>query len=689
MSEMLSCNLLPDLWQQILQQHWTYLETEESLQKIEERQKLEECLKDFLCLVPHSRKFLLPVTAYVLQKSILQADDSSAYKASIGFESISQYANNLFTKPWRKEYRVIKMYSGFYYHEIQSNLVESEKIFEAMGYKILPNRTLILDGPICPDQVTNVSRDALAAFVECQILKQIFSGLTAMQVSSNWVDIFNFRSVHTGTPEQMINSMVFSMQEKRAHQEKQESYYSVPAPNPCSSCNVSRQYQMVAPPPPVSTYCPATVAPPCSLHPVPMANYGPYQTPGQGVYMPPHAMAHSKSLEHPSEKIRQPRHYSLDQPSYDYGRSPGGGYYDAVGNYDCVDGFVPSCAASFSAYNTAGNRYPLPGGFPLGTLNQPCESMVNGQHLAPPIVINGGTYGHRNSVPQGGCYHKSDHTCYSEYQGCNFCGEKRSKGMIKSENLIDLGDYRDSYQQPPSHDSTSMSNGELSDYYHRIKMAQKMRPRPSEGEVYARNNIRTSKTSSSRHNVEPDEVSSSDVDRHKNHDGVGSFETWDYVFQNLEKQGYTKDLGERDLLMQGLDLGSMKIHDDRRQGSVVPAVAHKVKIAKAEPTTKAIQTESVQRRSTPCARVSANNNNVGETIERQKMHQENTKNRQIQEQQRKTVRNGETSGVASVPQNEWSCRFCTYLNPDSRKICEMCSKSKDFFFSQDKTPTCV
>uniref|UniRef100_A0A1L8D864 RanBP2-type domain-containing protein n=2 Tax=Nyssomyia neivai TaxID=330878 RepID=A0A1L8D864_9DIPT len=650
MSEMLSCTLLPELWQQILQQHWTYLETEESLQKFEERQKLEEYLKDFLCLVPHSRKFLLPVTSYVLQKSLLQPDESSAYKASIGFESISQYANNLFTKPWRKEYRVIKMYSGFYYHEIQSNLVDSEKIFEAMGYKILPNRTLVLDGPICPDQVTNVSRDALAAFVECQILKQIFSGLTALQVPSTWIDIFNFRNVHTGTPEQVINSMVYAAQEKRVQQEKSENFYSVPAP--CNSCNATRQY----PPPPVPTYCPSSVAPPCSLHPVP--NY-PYQA--QGVYMPP--MAHSKSLEHPSEKIRQHRHYSLDQPPYDYGRSA------AYANYDCVDGYVPSCA-QFNAYNTAGNRYPLPGGFPLGTLNQPCETVINGQHMAPSIVINGSTYGHsgghadygHRNAPQGPpCYHQTDH--YTEYQGCNFCGDKRPK---RSENLIDLGDYRDTYQQQPSHDGTSMSNGELSDYYHRVKVAQKVRPRPVDGDAHMRQ---------SRRRHEPEDLNSSSDDRHKNHDGVGSFETWDYVFQNLEKQGYTKDLGDRDLTMQGLDLGSMKLHD--RQA----AAAHKVKVTKAEqPPAKAIQVESVQRRSA--------NNNVGETIERHRMHQENTKNRQ-QEQQRKVPRNGETCGIVSVPQNEWSCRFCTYLNADSRKICEMCSKSKDFFFNQDKTPTCV
>lgn len=43
-------------------------------------------------------------------------------------------------------------------------------MFEAMGYSLLPNHTLVLDGPICPDQVTNVSRDAMTAYVECQVV---------------------------------------------------------------------------------------------------------------------------------------------------------------------------------------------------------------------------------------------------------------------------------------------------------------------------------------------------------------------------------------------------------------------------------------------------------------------------------------------------------------------------------------
>lgn len=53
---------------------------------------------------------------------------------------------------------------------MKANLVDAERMFEAMGYNLLPNHSLVLDGPICPDQVTNVSRDAMTAYVECQVI---------------------------------------------------------------------------------------------------------------------------------------------------------------------------------------------------------------------------------------------------------------------------------------------------------------------------------------------------------------------------------------------------------------------------------------------------------------------------------------------------------------------------------------
>jgi spermatogenesis-associated protein 2 len=100
---------LEGLWKEILDLHWNYLELEESLKKIDERKKLEGRLREYISIVPHDRKFFLPETEHVLRVSITQMRDFSAFKGAIGFESISQYANNLFTKPWRKEYRVIKV----------------------------------------------------------------------------------------------------------------------------------------------------------------------------------------------------------------------------------------------------------------------------------------------------------------------------------------------------------------------------------------------------------------------------------------------------------------------------------------------------------------------------------------------------------------------------------------------------
>lgn len=67
-----------------------------------------------------------------------------------------------------------------------------------MGYRLLSEDVLILDGPICPDQVTNVSRDAMAAYVELQIIKQIHNGLESIGLQCTWLDILRFREKHVG-----------------------------------------------------------------------------------------------------------------------------------------------------------------------------------------------------------------------------------------------------------------------------------------------------------------------------------------------------------------------------------------------------------------------------------------------------------------------------------------------------------
>lgn len=141
---------IPELWEEILKRHWAYLETEENLQKLEERKRLEGkynaillcllmpfsspfhqhkynltnfrlcivskilflgCLKDFLCIVRHDRKFFLLETLNALSKLTdeMRKSDFNINRFISAFEAISQYATNLFTKPWRKEFRILKV----------------------------------------------------------------------------------------------------------------------------------------------------------------------------------------------------------------------------------------------------------------------------------------------------------------------------------------------------------------------------------------------------------------------------------------------------------------------------------------------------------------------------------------------------------------------------------------------------
>lgn len=892
MSDFMPRDLLPDLWEEILQRHWNYLDTEEGMQKLEERKKLEACFKEFLSIVPHDRKFFLPETAHVLKKSIKEMDDFSAYKAMMGFESISQYANNLFTKPWRKEYRYIKMYSGFYAHDIGANLVDADKLFEAMGYKILPDQTLMLDGPICPDQVTNVSRDAMAAYVECQIMKQIFLGLTASELSCSWQDIFNFRETHIGGASQAIRAMTYAIHERRYKKEKLNAdncygagiQQSQPQPQMIPSCGLcAHSCHATSQMPPVASACnhhpmqpqqPAaqsTTQYPgmCSIHSQPTQNIymqnavmgAPppvplhYKAPG---YVPPQ-MSHSKSLEHYGEHVNTtagglPHRHSFDQPYDNGGRPP----YDGV--YDCVDGYQ-SC--NFSAYNHPYNRYPLPYNISSQLNNhfpsQCAAAMNNVNQYAPPppppptaVVV---PCNHKVAMPEqpnfygklqpdqvyGDCngYLKKAQDVYNNHGSGNVKDNAHSRQYTygsngrSNEQLIDLDDrpqnelqYNrnlnnfDNYDHPPNGrgykvkqaqqnydvSRAPMNNHTSKDLYNRnyeelddiptnnatygVSDRKSAMKKPSDR--YARNAeilqqyekaIDNNDLSRSRdYDNYQDTVdtggrivngANSEISRshNKDHDGVGSFETWDYVFQNLEKHGYSKDLGDRgDLLMRGLDLDSMNIgsasekrrsrnmdsqkrsvaNDSSTSAAMKSKTLEKADLAKdivnLKPKVleksilkhdndlvvqKAAVTKSTQVQkptpamSTPAMQKLKNTKSSNTTIEvngRQSLTSNtaittaiggsgagvaNTRRQSSNHRSSGSgsVPNTSSGGVAKVENNqqqtsnsasnivtnssEWSCRFCTFLNPDTKRICEMCCRSRDFISDASNAPTCV
>ncbi|XP_015114892.1 uncharacterized protein LOC107039657 [Diachasma alloeum] len=201
--------------------HLTYLQTDDSPSKIQKRLKLEGFIKEYLCLVPNESKYVFQETAHILHRSASTLNDFSGYRACEAWSAISMYASNLLAQPWRKEYRTLRTYSGYYKHEIEANLIGAELMFELMGYKHTGLGTLTLEGPIDPDRVSSVSRDAIVAFVECQILKQIWEAISK-NFKISWLEVLEFRENQVGTPDTAIRALTHRFYE-RLHQNRSKA----------------------------------------------------------------------------------------------------------------------------------------------------------------------------------------------------------------------------------------------------------------------------------------------------------------------------------------------------------------------------------------------------------------------------------------------------------------------------------
>ncbi|XP_065082785.1 protein tamozhennic isoform X2 [Ochlerotatus camptorhynchus] len=848
--------------------------------------------------MPHNQKFFLPPTAQVLKNSIAKLEDFSAYKAAIGFEAISQYANNLFTKPWRKEYKVIKMYSGFYQHEIAANLIGAEVLFEQMGYRTMPNQTLVLEGPICPDRVTNVSKDAITANVECQIMKEIYRDLTEMSLPVNWSDIYCFRECNTMNVMQSVQLMAALIQEK--HQKTQqarrkESYGSTlaPAVSSCNSCNPyqfhphmqhqqQQQQQPLAPqPPPLAVH--SQQAPsmpfcgpqslyntgPCSMHNQPPSlaygyhHHNSYQSylpnspsqphaphpSNQSSVIPPHpppplgVIPHSKSLDHYQDPAAAMynltacmQRHSIDQ-AFDYAAVSSASHYGGpmgmgppTGVYDAVD----SCNMPYNnhPYNVSGNRFPLP--YNLSTNIGPCingipgkpngnepfyQPSINGYQQMPPYYhhrssSNGQIYGqqaqsHRHAAD---IYmnHSFDHagsqtptsilskkkTSYDDYDvpAIRHGGDAKNLG-----DLIYIDTREETMKERKKSDRCIKGTDLLMDYEcdmlpeslaERNQLQQHQQQQQQQQQHQHRNPYLQHQTSRNSRQSDFDSyeeeqlqsganVRATNVTKRissKNQDGIGSYEQWNYVFKNLEKQGYTKDLGERGDFLVDVDgeeypegntsrgstmkrssndkLKAMKAksadkvdgirilsakqspstkHDrDNERNEIAARTAQKpISVQKIAKPSSNTQTDNSQKANHTTNPSSSSSVNYGGTISRRNSiprkvststkengtlvnasannsvsgggilvnHNNSSYTSSSASGKKKTtsfdtaaatIINPEDDRRASngcTGRSEWNCEFCTFLNPDTKRICEMCAKSRDFNLNNGGTTT--
>ncbi|KAH8284579.1 hypothetical protein KR018_004940 [Drosophila ironensis] len=746
----------PELWDEMLGRHWSYLETEENATKLEKRKQLEGCLKEFLCVVPHDRKFFLPETEHVLGRSVREHSNFTAQNAIVAFDTISQYANNLYTKPWRKEYRTLKTYSGCYQHDIQSRLVDAEQLFLAMGYRRLSEDTFVLEGPICPDQVSNVSRDAMAAYVECQIMKCIYAGVAGAGYTCTWQEILAYRESYVGGTSQAIKDLVYRQGEKRMRKEQpllQENTYSN-----VSACNCAVH---------------GSTAAGCARHPNCLGMVAPYPPPPPPAQLPGPLMTHSRSLEHYQEPLALlPQRHSFDQQLQMHPPQ----YYDPP--YDCLDGLSMGSSASYAAvagsYNAPGNRYPLPYNI---------SSQLNAPYASPADLYAAGEHSNMYSTIGGNPGHSCDLHRRQLSSSAAAAMQRRQRTYPPNHHLIDFNDraqlmqhdfgnheYDTQYAelrpqvQPMGHGNRGGTYASYRGYDLPTTLPQAPPPTAQDMYIYAQpvpkssrmralaeaggsnqtdkhprsadkqntmdNNLkmakelkeRGSRTAPAKRTERDIPTTISDLNSFdsssfddfvavdsnspplmpKVQEGLGNYETWNYVYKNLEQSGYSKNLGDReDLLVQSLDLDSLAISN----GSPNPAEKRREPAKPSTRNGKSNGTEKAQtlgkkskttRREAKVVQAPAPTALPNSSAAGVKKVKSALKTAVVDQHRGTGSRNrpasGTGTGTGTVPKqppnvspqlivtspNEWSCRFCTFLNANHIRICEMCHHSKDF-----------
>lgn len=288
--------------------------------------------------------------------------------------------------------------------------------------------------------------------------------------------------------------------------------------------------------------------PPCSIH---HNGYNPYASYAYA----PQQIPHSKSLEHYSENGAQfhvPHRHSFDQPSH----------YETVRNssniyetpYDCVDGRVHYSMMpprqQQHAYHNQGNRHHLP--FSNTITNQYFHPSSPPPPPPPPKIAQDSFYMECNGYPR------------NSNKEFTTCTQQKSNPPISAEQQFD--EFSSSYrkpqkQQPPqqqqqqqpqnqNHNKTgafrnrnfdSGSNGTFDDenYLHSLSLSEqqslrsqlkKVNPKDNNRYFFNQPSLPTTSTSDSYEDVS----NKRRTPRSRNDEGVGSYDSWNFVYQTLE-----------------------------------------------------------------------------------------------------------------------------------------------------------
>lgn len=387
--------------------------------------------------------------------------------------------------------------------------------------------------------------------------------------------------------------------------------------------------------------------------------------------------------------------------------------------YDCSHrGFVPNIQADLNggyAASTCTKYYaPTQPTVAVNHRNGGARPASNADHLID--------FDDKTIVPK-----YNNHVGGYQFDGCE--NSARRNESTKTKPIESSLSKQSKYAQPNAHsgddvDCNSRRSTSSKPYFRNAELL-------AEYEERINNESRNSRASDfdsfdSSNNLSTDRSIASKI-----RDGVGSYETWDYVFQNIGKNGYNKP-ESNDLTVQGLDLDTLAIAnpptDKRRNRNTTEAGPSNgtnsatKKVSNETKTTSRANQNSADKLTVSSAKVNGRATSKSPTILPAKSALKSSESHQLHNRSgtlddfvivgnraktgtikkvpnKSSTTNGDvhrpttngkiTNETSRNSISEWPCRHCTFLNPTGKNICEMCCKSRDCMPDGLKTSTCV
>ncbi|CAB3377684.1 Hypothetical predicted protein [Cloeon dipterum] len=219
--------------------NFEYITAEDGPLKIELRDKLQDLVESWVCSTPVSRKFYWYTIHMLVTRSLKapQNVENPARKVADAFLALAKYAGNIFSNPWRPEFRQITLFGGFWYHEVGAVLDNPNWILSKLGYAPTRENEHIweLASDISVETLGEIhwaSLDCFVAAVECQMISRILNSVLSQEPSVSLDEVLQYREAHVGSWEYAVQGLLYQARAQRYASHSQPYPYPLPHPPP-------------------------------------------------------------------------------------------------------------------------------------------------------------------------------------------------------------------------------------------------------------------------------------------------------------------------------------------------------------------------------------------------------------------------------------------------------------------------